>query len=250
MYKLIIVEDEYEIRIGLSNYFPWAEIGFNIVGQFENGKKALEYIEKNPVDVLLSDIKMPIMTGLDLIKIIYTNKLNIKTVLISGYRDFDFAQKALKYRVKNYIVKPTIYSEVVEVFTAIKKELDEEQYTSIQPQSENIIVEENNQQGGIIKTIKCYIKQNYKDVTLEDIAKLVYMNPYYLSKFFKQKSGQNFSDYLTEIKMKKAIELMSDLSYKTYEISLMIGYKNPKNFSRAFKNYYGKSPSEYRNSGK
>jgi YesN/AraC family two-component response regulator len=239
------VEDEYEIRVGLSNYFPWSEIGFKIVGQFENGKQALDYILTNHVDAILCDIKMPVMSGIELAKIVCTSNINTKIVFISGYREFEYAQQAIRYGVKNYIVKPTKYSEIVEIFSEIKKELDSEHHNMIQSLFESKAIYEESGHGNAISAIKNYINENYENVTLEDVAKIVYMNPYYLSKFFKQKTGKNFSDYLTEVKMKKAAEFLKNPLYKTYEVGSMVGYKNPKNFTRAFKKYYGKSPSEY-----
>jgi two-component system, response regulator YesN len=246
LYKLLIVDDEYEIRIGLSNYFPWNDMGFEVVGQAENGKSALEFITKNDVDIILCDIKMPIMSGIDLAKEIYNNRMNVKVIFLSGYKDFGFAQEAIKYGVKNYIVKPTKYSEIVEVFSGLKNELDKdylhsevEKEMSSNPQGFNL--EEN-----VIATVKAYVQKDYKDATLEEAAKLAYMNPYYLSKYFKEKTGTNFSDYLIDVKMKKAAELLKNIAYKTYDISEIVGYQNPKNFTRAFKKFFGKSPSEYR----
>ncbi len=99
----------------------------------------------------------------------------------------------------------------------------------------------------IISVIKNYVESNFREVTLEDLTNQVHMNPDYISKFFKQKTGQNFSDYLIEVRMKKAAELLDDIRYKTYEISDMVGYSNSFNFTRTFKNYYGMSPREYRN---
>jgi two-component system response regulator YesN len=246
LYKLLIVDDEYEIRIGLSNYFPWKDLSFEVVGQCENGKAALEYIKENPVDVILCDIKMPIMSGIDLAKEIYKSNMNIKVIFLSGHRDFQYAQEALKYGVKNYIVKPTKYNEILEVFSELKKELDKNLGSSLPDTYSTEKIQGFNLEENIIGTVKAYVKKDYKCATLEEAAKLVYMNPYYLSKYFKEKTGINFSDYLIEVKMKKAEELLKNLAYKTYDISEMVGYQNPKNFSRAFKKYFGKSPTEYR----
>jgi len=247
MYNLIIVEDEYEIRNGLSICFPWNEMGFNVVGLFENGKAALDYILKNHVDTILCDIKMPVMSGIELARVVSNYNTNVKIVFISGYQEFEYAQKAMKYGVKSYITKPAKYDEVIDIFTSIKKELD--QYKNKKMEFEDTNIKNNmsklNPSENLINTIKEYINENYKDATLENISKLVYMNPYYLSRFFKQKTGQNFSDYLLEVRMKKALELLKIPLYKTYEVSLMVGYSNPKNFTRAFKKYYGKPPSEF-----
>lgn len=250
MYKLLVVDDEYEIRNGLCRYFPWDEIGFEVVGQAENGKQALDFLEKNPIDVVLSDIKMPVMSGIDLAAELHSRKSKVKIVFLSGYRDFEYVQKALVYGAKNYIVKSTKYNELVGVFKKVKEELDEEYISSISSAAPELQDKGDNGSSfneKIIGAIKNYIQQNYKDAELEDVAELVHMNPFYVSKFFKQKTGQNFSDYLMEVRMEKAAALLRDIRYKTYEVSTMVGYSNAKNFARTFKSYFGKSPREFRN---
>lgn len=270
MYNLLIVDDEAETREALSSYFPWDEVGFEVVGQANNGQEALQFIAGvERVDVVLTDIKMPVMSGVELAEKLYNGHRHIKTVFISGYRDFEYAQKALHYRVKNYVLKPAKYHVLMEVFHEIKEELDAERarlkpgphaawpdtartgaagsgtagtgaagLNAGQPRGDESL---------IIHKIKSYVKENYKDASLEEVARIVHMNANYLSFFFKQKTGQNFSDYLIRTKMEVALHLLQDVSYKTYEVSEMVGYSNAKNFTRTFKSYYGKTPSEYRN---
>lgn len=249
MYKLLIVDDEQEIRNGISNYFPWNEIGFYIVGQCENGKQALDFIEKFPVDVLLCDIKMPVLSGIDIARELYNRKSKIKIIFLSGYKDFEYAQSALKYKVKNYILKPTKYKELYNIFTEIKEELDNDALKIKMSKGSTYLQEDNvpsyNQK--IINSIKNYVREHYKTATLEDVAQLVHMNPAYLSKFFKEKTKESFSDFVIFVKMEKAAELLNDISYKTYEISEMVGYSNAKNFTRMFKKYFNKTPRQYRN---
>ncbi len=248
MYRLLVADDEYEIRNGLCRFFPWNEIGFEVVGQAENGKLALDFLKDHSADVILCDIMMPVMTGLDLAKSLHDSKSKVKVIFFSGYKDFDYAQKALEYGVNSYILKSTNYNELIRVFTKVKSDLDDEHNThspigTSNPQAQN----EMNFNEKIIFIIKKYVNEHYKDVTLEDLTKQVHMNPDYISRFFKQKTDQNFSDYLIEVRMKKAAELLDDIRYKTYEISDMVGYSNSFNFTRMFKSYYGMSPREYRN---
>lgn len=245
MYKLVIVDDESEIREGLCNYFPWKHLGFEIEAEFADGVQALEYLLRYPVDVILCDIKMPFMTGLELTKELYLRKSTVKTVLLSGYQEFDYAREALRYGVKEYIVKPTKYDELIKVFSKIKEELDLDQ--AKQESSASEFTDGNNYNEKVITTIKLYIQQNYQTANLEEAAQLVHMNPFYLSKFFKDKTGENFSDFLLAVRMKQAAELLNDISYKTYEISEQVGYSNPKNFTRTFKKFFGKTPKEFRN---
>ncbi len=246
MYKLVIVDDEAEIRDGLCNYFPWEQLGFEVASQFENGLQALEFIRQNKVDVLLCDIKMPFMNGLELARELKLCNSEVKILLLSGYREFDYARQALEYGVKDYIVKPTKYDELIKVFSKIKMELDKETN-----QNETFIhkpAQGSNYNDKIIMTIKGYLQENFQNATLEEAANLVHMNPFYLSKFFKDKTKENFSDYLIAVRMEKAAQLLNDISYKTYEISELVGYSNPKNFTRTFKKYFGKTPKEFRNS--
>ncbi|TVY07999.1 response regulator transcription factor [Paenibacillus cremeus] len=249
MYKLLIVDDEEEVRRGISDYFPWHEIGFEIVHQADNGKAALEYIVNHPVDAVLCDVQMPIMTGIALAENIRALNRQLKVVFLSAYRQFEYAQKALEFGVKNYIVKPVKYTELVHVFNQIKEELDKEYakpalelQASIQKPPEPI-----SHHDKIILVVKRYIQDHYKDVTLESAAGQAHMNPHYFSKFFKGKTGQNFYDYVIEVRMKKAAELLEDINLKTYDVSEQVGYTNPKNFSRVFRSYYNLTPTQYRN---
>ncbi|AEE97815.1 response regulator [Mahella australiensis] len=125
-YKIIIVDDEDIVREGLANFVDWQAMGFEVVAQFADGKQALEYVEKASVDVVLTDIKMTFVSGLDLAKYIYENKLDIKVVLISGYKEFDFARQAVDYKVEHYLLKPIAFNEITRVFRQIKAQLDEE----------------------------------------------------------------------------------------------------------------------------
>jgi two-component system response regulator YesN len=245
MYKLVLVDDEIEIRNGLSQYFPWHEVGFEIVAQFDNGRKALDYLLANPADALLCDIMMPVMTGLEVARELRSASCGIKIILLSGYKDFEFAKQALAYDVKGYIVKPTKYNELLDTFSAVKLELDKARADSAgQGKTESATCNEK-----VIAAIKDYVEQNYATATLEDAAALVHMNTYYVSKYFKDKTGQYFSEFLVEVKMKKAAELLMDIKYKTYEVSELIGYSQAKNFTRTFKKYYGKNPRQFRNNG-
>lgn len=239
MYKLLIVEDEYEIRHGIRHYFPWDELGFIVSGEAENGEEALEFLQHHPVDVILSDIKMPLKSGLDLAKEL--NEKNDKTpiVFLSGHKDFELVKEALVYGAKDYIVKPTKYQELAKVFQKIKDGLDS---TNKLNPMDTI----NCESALLIGQIKDYIKKNFRTVQLSDLARIAHMNPFYLSTYFKNKTGHSFRDYVISIKMEKAMEYLKDSQYKIYEISEMVGYSNPRNFSKAFHAYFGENPQQSR----
>jgi len=247
MYQVLIVDDEAEIRNGLSLYFPWNSLSFEVAGTAGNGVEALDFIERNHVDVLVSDIKMPEITGLELARELFNRKSKIKTVLLSSYREFEYAQSAIEYHVRYYLLKPTKFDKLSEVFTQIYSELDREHGAGSTKRNYGERPSENAEYyQNIIQSIKNYITENYKTATLKSTATHIGMNPYYLSSFFKQHTNEMFSEYLTRTKMQRAAEMLLSPSIKIYEICDELGYSTANNFSRSFKAYYQMSPSEYR----
>ena len=241
MYRLLIIDDEYEIRLGLSNYFPWKEIGFEVAANFETPVHALEYMTSHSVDAVLCDIKMPGMTGLEFAGKLHEADSKVRIVILSGYKEFDFLKEAMEYKVFDYLLKPVTHEQIHKTFSALRNELDRDNGNTAEFRQ----APGNNT--GLVTAIKTYLETNYASTSLEDTAAYIHMNPNYLSKFFKQKTGENFSDYLIKLKMNKALSLMSNHELKTYHISEMVGYNNPNNFARAFKKLFGKSPKDFRN---
>ena len=121
---MILVDDEAIIREGISSCIPWEENGFFLAGVFEHGQQALEYIEQNPVDVVLSDINMPRMDGLELSRILGDRFPEITVILLTGYDDFEYAQEAVRNQVREFLLKPITQNELSEVIRTIKEELD------------------------------------------------------------------------------------------------------------------------------
>jgi two-component system response regulator YesN len=247
MYKILIADDVAEICNGLSHYFPWREFGFEVTGQAENGLQALDFIIANPVDVVLCDIKMPIMDGIELSKALFERNSPVKIIFISAFKEFEYAKKALTYGVVDYLVKPTKYDDLAEICRKIKTDLDKAACGNNPKALSGPESKGYNYQEQVIATVKDYVEAHFRKASLEEAAELVHMNSHYLSKFFKDKTGENFSDYLIAVRMLKAAELLQNLAYRTYQISDMVGYSSPKNFARTFKNYFGKTPKEYRN---
>ena len=105
MRRVIIVDDESLVRVGLQSLFDWESFGYKIVGIYQNGKEALEAIRNNPPDVLLTDIRMPEMDGLQLIEEVKKTYPDLNVVILSSYNDFDYMRKAIQYGVKDYVLK-------------------------------------------------------------------------------------------------------------------------------------------------
>lgn len=124
--KLLIVDDEEFIRRGLAGIINWESLGYQVVATLSDGKAAIEYLDKMPVDVVLTDIKMTFISGIELAQYIYEHKPDIRTVLISGFREFELARQAVNCNAYYYLLKPTNIDELIKVFNRLKIELDKE----------------------------------------------------------------------------------------------------------------------------
>ena len=127
MFKLVIVEDEDHIRHSLECFIPWENIGFQVVGTFSDGADALAYLLDNPCDVVMTDILMSRMSGLEMLRRLHKVHPQIKTVILSGHSEFTYAQEAIEYGVAHYLVKPVDEDELITVFQGLKLQLDERQ---------------------------------------------------------------------------------------------------------------------------
>lgn len=126
MYKVLLVDDEALTREAISENIHWEEMGFEFLGGCENGREAMRRIDENPPDLLLTDINMPYVDGLELAKYVYENYPDTRTVIISGYDEFEYAKQAVRYQVMEYILKPVTPSELMEALTRAKDSLSEQ----------------------------------------------------------------------------------------------------------------------------
>ena len=235
MYSLLIVDDEDEIRNSLSIYYPWSELGFMVVAQAASLAEAKEAAAEHRPDAVLSDIRMQDGTGLELAAALSDASWRPAIVLLSAYRKFEYAQEALHYGVRYYLVKPPVYDEVCALFRKIAAELDAARVAVPAP-SGDVVAD----------SVKAYIKGNLRNATLEEAARTVRLSPSYLSTYFHEKTGEHFGDFLMRMRMEKAGRLLAEPRSKVETVSTTVGYSSAKNFSRAFKHYYRVSPREYR----
>lgn len=127
MYSVIVVDDERVIREGISQKINWQKLDLRLIDLAENGEDAYEKIKEKKPDIVITDVKMPGMSGLELIDKVSKNFKNIKFIILSGYDDFEFAKKAMKHGIKHYLLKPTDEDEITRVLKAIKKEINKEE---------------------------------------------------------------------------------------------------------------------------
>ncbi|WHH58071.1 response regulator [Petroclostridium sp. X23] len=126
MYKILVVDDESVVREGIKNNINWSEYGFELVGGCKDGSEAIEVIENNHLDVVITDICMPLIDGIELTRYISNNYSNIKVIILTGYDEFEYAQQAIKLKALDFILKPITAKEFCEVLEKVKSDLDEE----------------------------------------------------------------------------------------------------------------------------
>lgn len=126
LYRIILVDDEEEVRKGIIRKIDWETLGFQVVGDAENGQDALEKIEQLEPDVVMTDIRMPYMDGLTLTSWIRQKYPSVKVLIFSGFDDFEYAQQAIKLNVTEYILKPVNVEELTQILNRVRENLDQE----------------------------------------------------------------------------------------------------------------------------
>lgn len=249
MYKVMIVDDDIATCYVYRNMKSWEKYGFKIVLEANNGQQALKFLEKNDVDIVFTDIRMPVMDGIDLLKSIRHKELDIFVVLISSYKEFEYAREGLKFGAVDYIMKPLTENGLNESLEILKKYMNEKRNNN---DFKNMIFDvmkkyDVNTDDSLIKNMCLYISDNMGiDITMDNISACLGLSKDYFGKLIKQKTGQSFKIIYTNIKMEYAKMLISEGQYKMYEISDMLGYSSPDYFTRIFKDTFGISPAEFR----
>lgn len=239
--NIIIIDDEPKVRNGLIKILKNKYKDEVDLNSFSNGIEALEYLKKNPADIIITDIKMPRMNGLEMVEKLRNENYEAEIIILSGYSYFQYAQKAIELKVRKYLTKPTNTKELFETIDTIKEELN------FVIEKENSIIEENPSNLIVSKAIE-FIESNFeKKLSLKDIAEELYVSPNYLSRLFKKEMNINLFDYIQAYRLEKSKELLDDISLKVFEIAKIVGYSDTKYFSGIFKKTFGCTPLEYRN---
>jgi len=244
MYKLIIVDDEDIILDNMSYIVEWGKFGFELVKTFEDGSEAYEYIlAGNKVDLIFTDIKMTFMSGLDLAQKLHVEAPDTLVVILTAYQDFTFMQKAIRYNVFDYITKPSAYSDITEVLEKAKKRLDTKKIAEEVDGTSEL----DNEYISLIDLAKEYIEEHIADrISLNDVAGYINVNPEYLSKLFKSKTGEKYIDYVAKRKIEKAKLLLNNPTFRVSEVSAAVGYKSMHHFLKVFEKYTKTTPTKYR----
>jgi len=239
MYTLLIVEDEEILLERLMKTIDWKIAGVDKVIGKTNSEEALNVVMTENVDVILTDIRMPIIDGLDLAEFIKNGRKRPYVIFMSAYKEFEYAHRAIKLGVMDYILKPFSKEEVLE---AVKRAVEKLNAESIQQDISSCCEGKD-----IVDTVLNFIAVNCsRQISLNDVAEYVHLHPVYLSRLLKSRTGKTFKEILTEARLKKAEKLLKNSSLKHYEIAEAVGFSDAQYFSQVFKKAYGMTPIEWR----
>ncbi|MBD0379460.1 response regulator transcription factor [Paenibacillus sedimenti] len=239
MYRTLLVEDERKMREGLKRIVPWNEHGFHLCGDVENGREALSFIEQEKPDLVITDVRMPVLNGLELMMEV-SGRIDCQFIFISGFSEFEYVKVALRYGAIDYLLKPLDEDQLVEALTRAKQRLDREAALYTQPQSSSSV-------NDAVNEVIAYIRDKYNDhLTIKEIAGRLYMHPIYLGQLFKKKTGVYFNDYVHQTRAQEAQRLLQATSKKVFEIAMEVGYSDCDYFVQQFKKATGYTPSQYR----
>ncbi len=243
MYRAIVADDEELIRNGISDSIESMGLGIKVVAKASDGLETLEIYEKYIPDILLIDINIPHINGLECIKRIREKNCTSVIIIISGYDKFEYARRAIEHDVDFYLLKPVDDDEFYEV---IKQAIDKFNHRL---EEQNIISKFYPEKPKSKSSIIEFINTNYtnKDLSLEYMEKQFNICRSALYKLIKSSTEKSFIEYLTMLRINHAIRLMeSDKEMTIREIALASGYTDQYYFSRVFKKNTGFSPKEYK----
>lgn len=234
---LLIVDDEAKIRNGIYTYIHLNAEWLGNIYTAENGEEALEMIYKYRPDVMLLDVQMPVKNGFEVMAEAIAAKVCPKTIILSGYDEFEYAQKAIRLGALDYILKPCRPDEIIKKIKEVLNIKEEESPGEGDEEETNPIIE----------AAKRYITEHYKeDLSLAMVAENAKVTAPYISTLFTKYEHCGFIEYLNQYRVERAKLFLRDYGLKTYEVAYKVGFKDEKYFSKVFKKITGMSPSEFR----
>ena len=240
MYRVVLIDDENIIVEGLRRVVKWADYGCEVVGTACNAAEGAELIRKFHPHILFTDIRMPGRDGLTMVAGLRSEFPDMQVAVLTGYRDFSYAQEAIKLGVARFLLKPSKREEINEALQAMTEKL-----AKLPPEQE----EEDHSAGSfIVNQAVSYMESAYQQkLTLQEVADRCYVSQWHLSKLLNRYAEKSFYDILNSIRIQKAKELLTDPRLKIGDISEMVGYADTAHFARTFKKFEGMSANEYRN---
>lgn len=261
MIRLLIADDEKLEREALAELVQRRFEREVVLEVAENGRKAADTAVLWGADLILMDIEMPGMSGLDAARAVLAQRPSCRVIFVTAYSLFQYAHEAVHLGACDYLLKPVdpdeLEASVRRAMRQIETERKLEELAAAQPQQEQTETEEeaedapeegeNSQTALVMAHVRRYLEDNYMfDLSLDSVGEILHISPAYLSAQFKKYQKMNFLDCLTELRINAAKELLTDPFRSSAEVASMVGYEDASYFARAFKKRTGMTPTQYR----
>ena len=250
MLKIAIVEDEEIIRMGLAYTVDWQSMGAQVVGEAADGLEGLEIVAAARPDVVLTDIRMPRMNGLDMAKVLAEKHPAVKVVFLTSYADFEYARQAVRLNACDYLLKPVDEGELANILARLHEEMGTQEAGGNGDVADALV---DWQELLAHEGLNVYVRQVLEKIqseyafrlSIEDCAESMQVSTSYLSRKLKEVTGHTFGALLARYRLQEALKLLEDGRYKVYEVAEHTGFGEYKNFCQVFKKYLQVSPKRY-----
>lgn len=250
MYNLLVVDDENIIRRGIWTFIDFKELGIETYFEAENGREALNIMKTQKVDLILTDINMPHMDGLEFCRQAKEKNPGVKIAILTGYDYLDYAISAIKVGVDDYALKPLSRNDIQKLlFHLIEKKKEEDRFNAVRQTVGELAKSAGASRDTDLKTrLSDMMEEHLSDseFSLSFMALSLGYSASYLSTLFKKYFGENFRDYLLNLRLERAKILLLSTQMKNYEISAAVGIDDPNYFSSCFRRKYQKTPKEFK----
>lgn len=255
MLKAIVLEDEPNARRELVLFTPWGDLGIDCAGEAGDGREGLELAERTRPDIVLTDIRMPILDGLGFVEELSRRSEDSgesmpEVIILSGYSEFEYAHKAMGFGISEYLLKPVGDDELASALRRAKAKIVERSARSSVERSLFIEYDpregEGPYSGYVDSAVRLMLGRYIQGISIEEAAAELRISAGHLSRLFRQETGRTFTDYLMHIRVKRAAELLRDPTVKVYEVADLVGYADARYFGQIFKKITGLTPKEFK----
>lgn len=261
---VLLVDDNRLVINALKLRIDWEALGVSEVLTAQNITKAQQIFSEVKVDIMVCDIEMPQGSGLELLAWMRDEGYTSRTIFLTSYADFNYAQKAIELQSFDYFLKPIAFDKLTAILQkAIAKEREEQKQAVAIQQLLNSTAEQNHsaEQGaeefvahekntGVVFQVKEYVTKNLDcNLSRNSLAEQFYLNPDYLARIFAKHEGVSLGNYIMQTRIEKAKMLLKSTELSVNAIAMQVGYSNYSHFSRIFRECCGCSPNEYRKGG-
>ncbi len=245
--SFVVAEDEERMRDYLARKTVELDPNLECAGTAADGEEAVELVERVLPDLLITDIKMPVLGGLELVKRIRTTNPDLRILIVSGYSEFEYARQAIELGVDDYIVKPIDAHALQETLRRIRIRLEA---------SAGLIEAEfgldriGSQEEDLANAVELYLKENFRQpYSLESLAAAFGRKAAYLLRLYRRIKGSTPTQDLIRLRIEKAKRLLSGHpQMEVKQVALAVGYEDALYFSRLFKKETGQNPTTFRDS--